>query len=405
MTGEYTIRATRDFTDNFFDPTLAVNVRTPFTIVLNFSQDIFMDELIIGSLSFIRAAGGGYENATVRAFDGPNGTGNTVFASRFDNISALSDDLTLLHNQGVTTCDPVGPINALANVNMDPDLSYTPANGAANNLGTAADDGIYRAIGVGEQIGGNIPISRYGRVLLAWQTTPIRSIAFSTWVTPGPNDFGNPIYTSGFHSVTFAPFTFSLPPTPPGGGGGDPRDGDPSEKARRLPANGFAPGVLTRLPAQPAELVYKKYGDLTVEVPSLGVDLPILGVPLEDGEWNTDWLLNQASYLSGTAFPTWQGNPVLTSHVTWANGLPGPFANIHSLKWGDEIVVNAWGQRFIYEVRTVKAVRPWNLSVIEKDDGYDWVTLLTRSGYDERSDSYLWRTAVQAALVDVEDTR
>ena len=39
---------------------------------------------------------------------------------------------------------------------------------------------------------------------------------------------------------------------------------------------------------------------------------------------------------------------VLTAHVYLANGLPGPFANLNELKYGDQIIIHAYGQRDIW---------------------------------------------------------
>lgn len=169
-----------------------------------------------------------------------------------------------------------------------------------------------------------------------------------------------------------------------------------------LPDTGFAPGRLTRLPLQSTVSRYKKMAGLDLEIPSLGVEIPILGVPkLEDG-WDVTWLSNQAGYLEGTAFPTWSGNTALTAHVYLSDGTPGPFARLSDLRWGDEIIINAFGQRYVYEVRRLQYVTPDNLSVLDHEDS-DWVTLLTCAVYDQDQDRYRWRVAVQAVLMRFED--
>ena len=48
--------------------------------------------------------------------------------------------------------------------------------------------------------------------------------------------------------------------------------------ATPLPATGFAPGMVTQLPAQPEALAYSQMEDVFIEIPSLGVRLPIVGV-------------------------------------------------------------------------------------------------------------------------------
>ncbi len=167
-----------------------------------------------------------------------------------------------------------------------------------------------------------------------------------------------------------------------------------------LPATGFAPGRVTTLPAQPANLRYAKINDLTLEIPKLGVNIPIVGIPRSGNSWDFSWLSSQAGWLNGTAFPTWAGNSVLTAHVYLANGLPGPFVNLNTLAWGDEIIVHLDGQDYVYQVREVRLVRPYDLSVLRHED-LPWLTLVTCRGYDAASDSYPWRLAVRAVQVAI----
>jgi large repetitive protein len=105
--------------------------------------------------------------------------------------------------------------------------------------------------------------------------------------------------------------------------------------------------------------------------------------------------------LAETAFPSWNGNSVLTSHVYLSNGLPGPFVDLKTLKWGDQIIVHSYGYRYIYEVQAVRYVSPDDTSILgHKDDS--WVTLLTCAGYDEPLDSYKYRLAVVAMRISAE---
>ena len=191
----------------------------------------------------------------------------------------------------------------------------------------------------------------------------------------------------------------------------------------QLPDTGFAPGVVTQLQAQPAE---KEYFDLagdghfvsgaplgsasqsdrhldsafTLEIPALDVEMTIVGVPLTGQGWDVSWLGEAAGYLEGTAYPTWAGNTALTAHVWDANNNPGPFVNLHTLKHGDEIIIHAWGQNYVYEVRALTEVSPSDLRALPHSD-YDVLTLITCKGYNPSSQNYDGRLAVQAVLVDV----
>jgi LPXTG-site transpeptidase (sortase) family protein len=168
-----------------------------------------------------------------------------------------------------------------------------------------------------------------------------------------------------------------------------------------LPNTGFAPQRVTVLPAQPAEKAYADLGYLWLEIPRLSVQMPIIGVPQTNGQWDVSWLGNQSGWLYGTAFPTYAGNSVLTGHVYDANGKPGPFVGLNTLLWGDKVIVHAWGTQSIYEVREVMLVGPKSIASVIKHEDLPWVTLISCSGYDEASNSYKYRTVVRAVLMEV----
>ena len=97
-----------------------------------------------------------------------------------------------------------------------------------------------------------------------------------------------------------------------------------------LPLTGFAPGVVTDMSGK-VQASYESTGGLTLEIPALGVNAPILGVPIEHGEWNLNWLGNNVGYLENTAFPTWAGNTALTAHNFDRFGNPGLFTALDKL--------------------------------------------------------------------------
>ncbi len=167
-----------------------------------------------------------------------------------------------------------------------------------------------------------------------------------------------------------------------------------------LPNTGFAPNVVTELPEQPRESMYAST-DLLLEIPSLGVKIPIVGVPAAKRGWDVSWLGRQAGWLEGSAFPTWSGNSVLTSHVYDANGLPGPFVNLNKLKYGDRIIVHINSQKYIYEVRTNQVVTPNDASSFKHEEK-SWLTLITCKEYDQKTNTYKKRVVVRAVLVKVE---
>ena len=169
-----------------------------------------------------------------------------------------------------------------------------------------------------------------------------------------------------------------------------------------LPSTGFAPGVLTRLPRQDPEMAYSGLDGIVLEIPRLGIQTTIVGVSPIKGIWDVTWLGSQAGWLQGTAFPSRSGNSVLTGHVYLADGSPGPFVNLSQLRWGDKIIIHAFGYRYTYEVRQNLKVQPADTSVL-KHQVDPWLTLLTCQGYQEASNTYDHRVAVQAALVKVQE--
>jgi len=166
-----------------------------------------------------------------------------------------------------------------------------------------------------------------------------------------------------------------------------------------LPATGFAPGQVTEIGSAPAG-AYEAAGDLRLVVPNLRLNIPILGVPMQENGWDVSWLRRQAGWLEGSAYPTSSGNSVLTAHVYDANGLPGPFVNLSALKWGDQLIVVSNGLQYIYEVRTNEQVLPNNMNALKHEDRA-WLTLVTCKQYNEATNSYKTRVVVRAVLVNV----
>ena len=185
-----------------------------------------------------------------------------------------------------------------------------------------------------------------------------------------------------------------------GGGGGNKPPGSGTAAAFLIPVTGFKAGVVTDMKNVPHE-AYLATGDVTLEIPSLGVKIPIVGVPKRDGTWNVAWLGNQAGWLEGSAFPSWNGNSLLTAHVYQFNGQPGPFVNLINLQYGDQVIVHAYGQKYIFVVQTNMAMEPNDRSVMKHEEA-PWLTLITCRDYDVKNDTYTNRTVVRAALLGVD---
>ena len=169
-----------------------------------------------------------------------------------------------------------------------------------------------------------------------------------------------------------------------------------------IPVTGFAPGMVTKLDAYSGPTYDAT--NLTIEIPVIKVKTSIVGVEFKDGNWDISWLQNQAGWLSGTAYPTWKGNSVLTAHVVNADGKPGVFYRLKALGVGEYIFVYSSGYRYTYKVVSNAYVYPNDASVMKHEDK-SFLTLITCDTYDEKSGTYLRRVAVRAALVDVRPVR
>jgi LPXTG-site transpeptidase (sortase) family protein len=172
--------------------------------------------------------------------------------------------------------------------------------------------------------------------------------------------------------------------------------------APALPETGFAPGVATFVPPQSEDMALRGLDDFMLDVPILGVRTPVVGVPLGSRGWDVTWLGNRAGYLEGTAFPTQLGTSLITAHVYDSSGDPGPFVDLSSLVWGDEIILHVSGVEYVYQVTSSFVIHPDDMSIL-RNDGYYRLTLLTCRGYDEVADTYAHRLAVQSVLVEVRD--
>ena len=172
-----------------------------------------------------------------------------------------------------------------------------------------------------------------------------------------------------------------------------------------LPATGFTPHQVTNLPSQPDAKTYPDLGRLWLEIPRLQVQLPIVGVPLVNNIWDVSWLENQAGWLNGTAFPTHAGNSVISAHVYDASGNPGPFVHLDTMVWGDQVIVHAFGQEYVYSVRDSMLTSPGAVASVIRHEQYPWLTLITCQGYDELTNSYRSRVVVRAVQVEIKSER
>ncbi len=65
------------------------------------------------------------------------------------------------------------------------------------------------------------------------------------------------------------------------------------------------------------------------------------------------------------------------------------------------MIVHAFGQKYTFVVQTSMSVVPTDRSVMKHEEN-PWLTLVTCRDYDEKTDTYLTRTVVRAALIGVD---
>ncbi|MGA2504173.1 MAG: sortase [Anaerolineales bacterium] len=248
---------------------------------------------------------------------------------------------------------------------------------------------------IGPDLGATAAASAHNGLKIAFKITVnsgVKSVRNTATIDADLNGDGDTT-DPGEQQVAFASSSWAKPPNPP-----QPTPAPPLY-GFIIPETGFAPDRVTALPSQTT--FYPELGDLWLEIPRLGVQMPIVGVPQVNGKWDVSWLGNDAGWLNGSAYPTWNGNSVLTGHVTDATGEPGPFAKLNTLWWGDKVIIHASGAQYIYEVRSVQQSSPGNSAAMMKHEDLPWVTLVTCRAYNVSSNSYLYRILVRAVLVEV----
>lgn len=165
------------------------------------------------------------------------------------------------------------------------------------------------------------------------------------------------------------------------------------------PETGFAPGVTTRIPLQPLADLYQTFGSVSIQIPDIKMDVPLVGIPQMEDSWDITWLGDDAGWLNGTAFPGFDGNSVIVGHVFTADGQPGPMNKLETLQWGDQILVQNGNETLVYAVTSVAYVKPNDPSIFKHSDT-SVLTLVTCKGYNEVTGHYNWRVVVKAKLVE-----
>src|SRR5690606_16989095 len=139
------------------------------------------------------------------------------------------------------------------------------------------------------------------------------------------------------------------------------------------------------------------YEGVSIHIPALGVTSGIGEFTLNGRSWNINPWESGIGHLQGTGWFDAGGNIALGGHSWLPDRTPGIFANLHTVKAGDEVIVNVGGEERHYTISNVKSVSMYDLSVLYPVDG-EQITLITcdAASFDPSSDMYYQRIIVTA---------
>jgi LPXTG-site transpeptidase (sortase) family protein len=141
----------------------------------------------------------------------------------------------------------------------------------------------------------------------------------------------------------------------------------------------------------------RAYEGVSIHIPALGVNSGIREFALNGRSWNINPWESGIGHLQGTGWFDAGGNIALGGHSWLPNRTPGIFVNLHTVKSGDEVIVQINGEERRYTVSNVTSVSMYDLSVLYPIDG-EQLTLITcdAASFDPGSDMYYKRVIVTA---------
>lgn len=137
---------------------------------------------------------------------------------------------------------------------------------------------------------------------------------------------------------------------------------------------------------------------VSLVIPSLAVNAPIIDVYLVDGIWDVSLLGANVGHLQGTARVGEVGNVVLSGHVELRDGHKGVFNLLSQAVIGDRIIVVDGDIQTQYVITEVYSTTPDDLTPVYPSLE-PRLTLITCGSYDFFSNQYLERTIVVAVPI------
>ena len=137
-----------------------------------------------------------------------------------------------------------------------------------------------------------------------------------------------------------------------------------------------------------------------IEIPDIGVDAVVRFVPFNGWTWDVAGLQEDVAWLGETSWPGLGGNTVLAAHVRLSGGVSGPFERLFELEPGARVIVYTEQNRYVYVISGQRVVAPEEVSVTYATLDPQ-LTLLTCTGWDASSSTYLERRVISADLLEV----
>ncbi len=246
------------------------------------------------------------------------------------------------------------------------------------------------AIGVGLLLLGAILLARWAYPCLA-------SKLWASMDTPSP--FLTPTRSPTATPVDWLTSWYSTTPSSQeeGSQSGAEESGQPTLTPTLPPASTPIPSA-TPGAERPTEVPHAPPATRLV-IPALGIDAPIVEVPITNKTWDVSQVVMEIAHLGGTANPGEEGNMMLAGHVTLLRGGYGPFKDLHKLEPGDSVIVYAGETIYSYQVVEKKAVAPTDVSVAYPTPD-PTLTLITCINWDAQARIYQERLVVVAKLAE-----
>lgn len=163
------------------------------------------------------------------------------------------------------------------------------------------------------------------------------------------------------------------------------------QEAREYNARLAERGIIWE-PTEQELAVYNEMLNITDDNVMAYIDIPKIGVLLPIYHGTSDKVLQTAiGHLEGSSLPVGgeSSNCLLSGH----RGMPNArlFTDIVKLNEGDVFMIRTLNEVLTYEVDQINIIEPYDLSLLNIDEGKDWCTLITCTPYGVNTHRYIVR--------------